>query len=337
MCSGRASRTSSSPPATATAARYVAAWMRSATVRWSAAFSDPRSTPLTTMRDVPMPLMSAPMSTSRSHMSTTSGSRAALSIVVVPSANTAAVTMFSVAPTLGNEKAISAPWRRSAVACSSPWANLNEAPIASRPATCMSIGRAPKSSPPGIDRRTSPQRVNSGPSTLIDARIRSTSSYGAMGTRSPSFSRISCPGSGQRVRTPRAASNSPMIATSSIAGTLVSSYFPSASRLAAINLSTAFFAPGTRIVPSSGPRWRIVIWSGGVSPRQSLERQYAPAVRGREHGWQVTRSWPAGGATAEHVLSPRDDIVRERADGDGRFSQEAGPFTDYERAGQPRR
>ena len=95
--------------------------------------------------------------------------------------------MFSVAPTLGNEKAISAPCRRSAVACSSPWANLNEAPIASRPATCMSIGRAPKSSPPGIDRRTSPQRVSSGPSTLIEARIRSTSSYGASGTRSPSF------------------------------------------------------------------------------------------------------------------------------------------------------
>ena len=196
MCSGRASSTSSSPPATATAARYVAAWMRSATVRWSAAFSDPRSTPLTTMRDVPMPLMSAPMSTSRSHMSTTSGSRAALSIVVVPSANTAAVTMFSVAPTLGNENAMSAPCSRSAVACTSPWANLNDAPIASRPATCMSIGRAPKSSPPGIDRRTSPQRVSSGPSTLIDARIRSTSSYGATGTRSPSLSRISRPGSG---------------------------------------------------------------------------------------------------------------------------------------------
>jgi MFS family permease len=54
-------------------------------------------------------------------------------------------------------------------------------------------------------------------------------------------------------------------------------------------------------------------------------------VKGREHGSQVTRSWPAGGATAEHVLSPRDDLVRERADGDGRFTQEAGPFTVYER------
>jgi MFS family permease len=45
----------------------------------------------------------------------------------------------------------------------------------------------------------------------------------------------------------------------------------------------------------------------------------------------VARTWPAGGATAEHVLSPRDDIVRERADGDGRFVQEAGPFLEYER------
>jgi MFS family permease len=54
-------------------------------------------------------------------------------------------------------------------------------------------------------------------------------------------------------------------------------------------------------------------------------------VKGREHGSHVTRSWPAGGATAEHVLSPRDDIVRERADGDGRFVQESGPFLEYER------
>ena len=48
------------------------------------------------------PVMSAPIATSIWHRSTTSGSRAALSIVVTPSANTAAVTMFSVAPTLGN-------------------------------------------------------------------------------------------------------------------------------------------------------------------------------------------------------------------------------------------
>ena len=100
--------------------------------------------------------MSAPIATNISHRSTTSGSRAALSIVVTPSASTAAVTMFSVAPTLGNGNVMSAPRRRSAVASTSPWLNLNVAPIASSPATCMSIGRAPKSSPPGIDRRTRP-------------------------------------------------------------------------------------------------------------------------------------------------------------------------------------
>ena len=54
-------------------------------------------------------------------------------------------------------------------------------------------------------------------------------------------------------------------------------------------------------------------------------------MTGREHGWRVARSWPAGSTTAEHVRTPRDDIVRERADGDGRFVQESGPFLDYER------
>jgi MFS family permease len=54
-------------------------------------------------------------------------------------------------------------------------------------------------------------------------------------------------------------------------------------------------------------------------------------VRGLEHGSRITRSWPGEGQIAEHVLSPRDDIVRERTDGAGRFVQEEGPFLDYER------
>ena len=263
MCSARASATSSSPPVTATAARYVAAWIRSGTVRWPVGWSVPRSTPLITSREVPMPSTSAPILTSMSQRSTTSGSRAALSIVVVPEANTAAVTMFSVAPTLGNENAMSAPCSRSHVAWSSPCENLNWAPIASRPSTCMSIGRAPKSSPPGIESRTSPQRVSSGPRTLIDALIRSTSSYGATGIRPPRFVITSTPGSGRCDDTPSASSSSPMIDTSVRSGTLVSSYTPSASRLAAISLSTEFLAPGTRIVPCSGPTLRTVIWLPG--------------------------------------------------------------------------
>ena len=168
--------------------------------------------------------MSAPIATSISQRSTTSGSRAALSIVVTPSAKTAAVTMFSVAPTLGNPNVTSAPCRRSAIASTSPWLNLNSAPIASSPATCMSIGRAPKSSPPGIDRRTRPHRVSSGPSTLIDARMRSTSSYGATGTSSPPLMHRQPAGHrARRCVTPIAASSSLMIVTSTIAGTFDSS------------------------------------------------------------------------------------------------------------------
>ena len=45
----------------------------------------------------------------------------------------------------------------------------------------MSSLRLPMLSPPGIATRASPQRASSGPSTLIDARIRVTSSYGASG------------------------------------------------------------------------------------------------------------------------------------------------------------
>ena len=56
--------------------------------------------------DVPTPEMSAPIATNISHRSTTS-SRTTLSIVVTPSASTAAVTMFSVAPTLGNGNVMS--------------------------------------------------------------------------------------------------------------------------------------------------------------------------------------------------------------------------------------
>ena len=54
-------------------------------------------------------------------------------------------------------------------------------------------------------------------------------------------------------------------------------------------------------------------------------------MTGRGHGCLIARSWPAKSATAEHVRAPRDDIVRERADGDGRFVQESGPFLEYER------
>jgi hypothetical protein len=52
---------------------------------------------------------------------------------------------------------------------------------------------------------------------------------------------------------PIAPSSSDMMPTSAMAGTLVISNTPSAMRLAAINLSTEFLAPGTTTSPSSGP------------------------------------------------------------------------------------
>ncbi len=244
--------------------------MRSDTVRWATGRRAPRSTPSITMRDEPMPVMSAPIATSISQRSTTSGSRAALSSTVVPAASTAAVTMFSVAPTLGNGSTMSAPCSRSARACSSPWASLNSAPIASRAAMCMSIGRAPKSSPPGIDRVTSPQRVSSGPSTLTEARMRSASSYGATGTSRPPLVSTSRSGPERSHVTPIAASSSPMIDTSTRSGTLASSYTPSASRLAAISLSAEFLAPGTSIRPDSGPRCSTRIVPPGAVAKGSL-------------------------------------------------------------------
>ena len=56
-----------------------------------------------------MPLICAPMATSRLHRSTISGSRAALPIRLVPVARTAAITAFSVAPTDTTGKAKSPP------------------------------------------------------------------------------------------------------------------------------------------------------------------------------------------------------------------------------------
>ena len=119
------------------------------------------------------------------HKSTISGSRAALSITVTPLAKTAAVKMFSVAPTLGNFSSIDAPCNSFAIARMPSLLSSNFAPIASRPSTCKSIGREPKSSPPGIAISALPYRPTSGPSTLIDARIRSTYSNGAIGVMFP--------------------------------------------------------------------------------------------------------------------------------------------------------
>ena len=134
---------------------------------------------------------------------------------------------------------------------------------------CMSIGRAPKSSPPGIDSvhlaaagEQRAEHVDRGADPLGQLVRRDGHQLGR---------RSSAPADPGRARshvTPIAASSSPMIDTSTRSGTLASSYTPSASRLAAISLSAEFLAPGTSIRPDSGPgarrttirprRWRRI-------------------------------------------------------------------------------
>ncbi len=67
------------------------------------------ATPSILMVSVPAPLTFAPILFRKFARSTISGSSAAFSIMVVPSASTAAIIMFSVAPTLGKSRYMDAP------------------------------------------------------------------------------------------------------------------------------------------------------------------------------------------------------------------------------------
>ncbi len=71
-----------------------------------------RSTPSTVIVEVPAPVTRAPMRARRSATSSTSGSRAAFSITVVPRASVAAKSTFSVPVTVGVGKRIVVPVSR---------------------------------------------------------------------------------------------------------------------------------------------------------------------------------------------------------------------------------
>ena len=87
-----------SPPVAATAHKNVPASMRSDTTLCDTLCK--RSTPSITSRCVPMPEIFAPISTSMFAKSVTSGSHAAFSNTVCPSAKTAAISKFSVPVTV---------------------------------------------------------------------------------------------------------------------------------------------------------------------------------------------------------------------------------------------
>jgi hypothetical protein len=133
-------------------------------------------TPSTVIVEEPAPWMRAPIAVSIEQMSTISGSRAELSMTVVPSASTAAISRFSVAPTDGKSSQIEVPVSRGAVATRKPCSLWTEAPSRSSPEMCMSSPREPIASPPGRATLALPQRATSGPRTLIEARILRTRS-----------------------------------------------------------------------------------------------------------------------------------------------------------------
>ena len=81
--------------------------MRSGSTRWRAPLS--LGTPSTMIRDVPAPVILAPILVRQSATSLISGSRAAFSITLVPCASEAAMSAVWVPPTVTLGKAISPP------------------------------------------------------------------------------------------------------------------------------------------------------------------------------------------------------------------------------------
>ena len=206
---------------------------------------------------VPAPITCAPIRLRNAVRSVISGSRAAFSMTVSPLASTAAVSRFSVAPTLGNSSTMRVPHSALHFAWMKPCSTAISAPIASSPRTCMSRRRLPMLSPPGSATRASPQRATSGPSTLIDARIRRTSSYGASGWSGPDVSIVSSSVPVHSTSAPTARSTSSITSRSRTRGRLRTWVTPGASSAAASCFSPEFFvAPDTLMVPDSGPDGR---------------------------------------------------------------------------------
>ena len=115
MCSGRAPIIFTSPFVAAAAMANVAASMRSGITSCSAPCNS--FTPVIVIVGPPTPSIFAPIASKNFARSVTSGSHAALSMIVTPSAKTAAIITFAVPSTVGPErppKNNSAPTNRGA-------------------------------------------------------------------------------------------------------------------------------------------------------------------------------------------------------------------------------
>ena len=144
---GHEPQSSSSPRVAAAMDRKVAVSMRSGITVCSAPCSG--FFPATRSTDVPSPRICAPQARRNRIRSQISGSLAALQSTVSPSAPSAASSRFSVAPTLGIGRAIVQPRRRPAVQRTHSPCPAQCAPSRRRPRRCRSIGRSPRTQPPG--------------------------------------------------------------------------------------------------------------------------------------------------------------------------------------------
>ena len=195
------------------------------------------------------PRSSRPSGSSIAARSTISGSRAALSITVVPSASTAAIRMFSVAPTLGKSSQICAP--RSTLAARDDPAVLDlrggAEPLQARLVHVQrpradGVAAGQRDLGPPAPRRSAGRARTPRPAAATPPVVRLGAEL-ARARRSPRRrARRSTP-------QPRPRSTSAISGTSRISGQFVSVVVPSASSAAAISFSTLFLAPTTSTEP----------------------------------------------------------------------------------------
>ena len=215
--------------------------------------------PSMVITELPAPRTLAPRVSRKFCRSTISGSRAALVMVVVPLAHTAASMAFSVAPTLGRESTISAPWR-------APWQSIPPGssvmvpPRARMAARWRSMGRGPSSQPPGAHRLARPIRPSTAPRKITEERISRMSRSGTSHRVGAEASTMTAVPS-RRAEQPRWRRMAREASTSDRSGQLWMTHSPGASRAAARMGSTLFLAPWTATEPLRGkpPSTRYVL------------------------------------------------------------------------------
>src|ERR1700724_4529683 len=173
---------------------------------------------------------------------------------------------------------------------------LQFAPNCLKPAWCISSGRDPIASPPGNATLARLHRPTSGPSTHTDARNwRPAAKSASYFSSSGDVTRTTDPSSSTVAPSPR--KTSAISGTSRMSGQLVMVLVPSASKAAAISLSTLFLAPPTATSPDN----RLPpVTTKRSATRVSLVKPFRPVSRLR----QSERYVFIHGSTSDPYLYP---------------------------------